>query len=369
MGRCLKILIPLVLAGAIGAAVTRGEDGKTATGQEDKLITATVSMVLVNVVVLDKFGFPVAGLKAPDFRIFDNGREQKITHFQETSRPMSIVLAIDSSGSTYKKIFLIKQGAVEFIRRIHEARSQDRVALINFNDDIQLMAPFDLGWREKIAFIQDNVEAMGGTALYDAIYLTTRDILRRTPGRKTVILYTDGIDNKSLKSYGESLRMALTSDATFFVLTVDNQKQALADAEMNYYSLSRRQYYEFMQGEAASRQGEVEPQWTSNMRAQFPVADVLANTYRLAYQRLQRLAETTGGKFHKVSTYEELPAIYRGIASDLSYYYTVGYLPDFTRSTPGEYHAIELRLDDPAMEPRYRRGYYFGEDTPAPTVP
>jgi VWFA-related protein len=328
---------------------------------DNKTITTGVSLVLVNVVVLDSYGFPVSGLTEKDFRVLDNEREQKISAFQETSRPLNTVLMVDSSGSTYKKINLIKQGAADFVRRIQESRPQDRLALVNFNDDISLMAEFRTGWREKVALIQDNIEAMGGTALYDAIYLTTRDVVNRTPGRKMVVLYTDGVDNKSLKTFNETLRLVLTSDATFFILSVDNLKQVLADAEQNQYSLSRRQYYEHIQGESASRSGEVEPQWTYAMRNQFPAAAVLETTYRLSYQRLQRLAESTGGKYFRVGSYEELPGIYRLIASELPYYYTLGYQPDFKDAVEGEYHSIEIRLTGPGFEARHRKGYYYSK--------
>jgi len=64
-----------------------------------------------------------------------------------------------------------------------------------------------------------------------------------------------------------------------------------------------------------------------------------------------------------VATYDELPLIYRAIAGELPYYYTLGYQPDFSQSKPGEFHAIELRLASPEHTPRYRRGYYYN---PAP---
>ncbi len=360
-----RVILSLAVVGGIlslSAALWSQDRPPEKPPADAKAITTGVSLVLVNVVVLDAYGFPVSGLTEKDFQVLDNGREQRISAFQETSRPLNTVLMIDSSGSTYKKINLIKQGAIDFVRRIQEARPQDRLALVNFNDDISLMADFRTGWREKVALIQDNIDAMGGTALYDAIYLTTRDVVNRTPGRKMVVLYTDGVDNKSLKTFNETLRLVLTSDATYFILTVDNLKQVLADAEQNQYSLSRRQYYEHIQGESASRSGEVEPQWTSAMRNQFPPAAVLETTYRLSYQRLQRLAEATGGKFFKVGSYEELPGIYRLIASELPYYYTLGYQPDFKGAIEGEYHTIEIRLTPPGLQARHRKGYYYSKD-------
>jgi len=199
---------------------------------------------------------------------------------------------------------------------------------------------------------------MGGTALYDALYLTSRDILQKISGRKSCILFTDGIDNKSLKSFNEAFRQALSTDTTFHVITVDNLNQALSDASRDYYSLSRRNYYAFIQGEAESRDGNVEPLWTTNMRRQYSSKSVLEQAYRLSYQMLQRLAVTSGGNFFKVGEYDALPGIYRKVASELPYYYTVGYQPDLSRSKKGDFHKIDVQLLDPELEARYRRGFY-----------
>jgi len=350
------VVVSLFLVGLASPVLL--QDSRSRQDIPSQRISTSVSMVSVNIVVKDKFGFPVSGLKKEDFQIFDNGKKQDIVFFQETSKPMSIVLIIDSSGSTYKKVSLIKQGAIEFIRRIHDSRPQDPIAVVNFNDDISLLSSFSSSWRHKIALIQDHIEAMGGTALYDALYLTSRDILQKISGRKSCILFTDGIDNKSLKSFNEAFRQALSTDTTFHVITVDNLNQALSDASRDYYSLSRRNYYAFIQGEAESRDGNVEPLWTTNMRRQYSSKSVLEQAYRLSYQMLQRLAVTSGGNFFKVGEYDALPGIYRKVASELPYYYTVGYQPDLSRSKKGDFHKIDVQLSDPELEARYRRGFY-----------
>src|SRR5512143_2558896 len=102
-----------VVGGILGLSVAlwSQERPQDKTPTDAKTITSGVSLVLVNVVVLDAYGFPVSGLTEKDFTVLDNEREQKISAFQETSRPLNTVLMIDSSGSTYKKINLIKQGA------------------------------------------------------------------------------------------------------------------------------------------------------------------------------------------------------------------------------------------------------------------
>ncbi|MBN2431926.1 MAG: VWA domain-containing protein [Acidobacteria bacterium] len=351
------ILISLVIL--TGAPFLYQQDRSAEETDPTRRITTSVSLVSINVVVLDKFGFPVSGLKKEDFTIFDDGTPQDITFFAETSEPMSVVLIIDSSGSTYKKITMIKQGAIEFIRRLHESRPRDRIAVVNFNDDISLMAPFSTSWRQKTALIQDRIDAMGGTALYDALYLTSKDILNQISGRKTVVLFTDGIDNKSLKDFNEAFQWSLATDATFHILTVDNLNQALTDAGRDYYALSRRSFYAYMQGEAASRDGVIDPQWSHDMRRQYSSRDVLELAYRLSYQMLQRLAVTSGGMFFKVGQYDELPGIYRKVAAELPYYYTIGYRPDFEKMKEGEFHQIEVQVSDAELTPRYRRGYYY----------
>lgn len=326
---------------------------------DERVISSDVRMVSVNVVVLDKMGIPVSNLKEGDFRVFDNGKEQKASFFQETTQPLSILLVLDSSGSTYKKINLIKQGAVDFVQRMADLRPQDRIAVINFSDDIMVLSPFESNWREKKAYIQDKVDAMGGTSLYDSIYLCSRDILTHSPGRKVVVLYTDGIDNKSIRTFSQALKESLRTDATFNVISVDNRKQALQDASNDYYIITRSQYYEYMQGEESALADGLEPQWTANMRKQFEAGKVLEFVYRVAYERMRRLAAETGGLFHKVATYEELPEIYRRIAQETSFYYTISFVPEFAEAKEGEYHSVEIRMARTDLDPRYRKGYYF----------
>lgn len=331
--------------------------------QEGPSISSRVTMVSLNLVVTDSTGFPVSGLTSDDIQILDNGKEIPLGSFQETSRPMDLLILLDSSGSTYKKISLIKQGAADFVRTVHENLPRDRVAVINFNDDIEMLAPFGMSWREKVSLIQDRVEATGGTSLFDAIWLTCRDVLPRSFNRKTVVLYTDGIDSRSLKSFADAERMALASDATFHILTVDNLQQARKDVETDYYALTRRQYYAFLQGEKASLSGTVDPMWTASMHRQVSARDVLDRTYQDAYAQLQKLATESGGQFHKVSSYEELPYIYSRIASELPYYYTVSYTPDLSGAKVGDYRTIEIRLRRPGLVVRHRQGYYVSGES------
>ncbi len=323
---------------------------------ETETISSRVTAVSVNVVVLDKDGYPVTGLREKDFRIFDNGREQKLTNFLETNQPLTLLTVIDSSGSTWKKINLIKEGAADFIQRAALSRPQDRLAVVNFNEDIEVLSPFESSWREKRALVLDRVDAQGGTALYDALWLTAREILQKAHGRKVVVLYTDGIDNKSLKTFGEARREAVASDATFHVLTVDNLQQALKEAERSCYALTRGQYYAFIRQDDPRSEAPATPTWTRNMRSDFDARKVLEFTYKRAYEEMKRLAADTGGTFHKVSTYEELPVIYRRIASEMPFYYTLTFMPE-AAGAEGEYHQLEVRLSDPSWEARYRRGY------------
>lgn len=323
-------------------------------------ISSRVTAVSVNVMVLDSSGFPVAGLKPSDFRVFDNGREQRITNFQESAKPMTLVAVIDSSGSTWKKINLIKDGAADFIERMARSRPQDRLAVINFNEDISVLCPFESGWREKKAMVLDNVDSQGGTALYDALWLVSRDILQKNAGRKSVILYTDGIDNKSIFNFAEARRAALAADATFHILTVDNLEQALKEARNSCYALTRKQYYSFLQQQGGEPGEPVTPRWTRNMRSQCEAKDVLETTYRNAYAELKMLAADTGGTFNKVSSYEELPVIYKKIASEMPFYYTLTFMPD-SPGQEGEYHSLEVRLPDKSWEARYRRGYIVAD--------
>lgn len=129
---------------------------------------------------------------ADDFEVLEDGVAQSVDTFQIAVDPVSIVMALDSSGSMKKSEEVVKATATEFVR---EVRPEDSLALITFADKPRFAHVLAKNREWTIEAISKYV-AIGGTALYDAVWnslLTLRDV----PGRRAVVVFTDGRDENN----------------------------------------------------------------------------------------------------------------------------------------------------------------------------
>ncbi len=327
-------------------------------GSEKKL-KERIAVVSINVVATDMNGKPVENLKSSDFEIYDNGKKVPILFFEKISSPSSIVLMIDSSGSSYKRISIVKDSSVNFIDSISREKPQDKVAVVNFNENINLLADFSTSVLMKKALIENKIYAGGATALYDAIYLVSKSILNKIPGRKIVVIYTDSIDNESIYHFEDVFKAAISTDATFYIIIVDNRKEALKDAAEDLYSLRRKHYYEYMMYKRGMNlDNGIKLFWTEDMRNQFDPKDVLDFVYKLSFTRLAKLAGYSGGEIFKVKSYRQISSIYSIIASSIPYHYTIGYKPELKNIKIGEFRNIEVVVKRKGIKLRYRKGYF-----------
>ena len=130
-------------------------------------IRVNVRLVNVFVNVADAHGAPVPGLTQKDFALSEDGRPQKISYFeQQTNVPLSIVLAIDTSGSTRKDIPLERAAAHDFVQSL--LRPSDRLGLMDFNSDVREVVPFTSNIRLIDAGLR-HLDFGPATALYSAV--------------------------------------------------------------------------------------------------------------------------------------------------------------------------------------------------------
>ena len=195
------VLFPACVAVAVGL------HAQTAPPKEPQAPPIHVNVRLVNVFVnvTDANGAPVPGLTAKDFALSEEGRSQKITYFErETNVPLSIVMAMDTSGSTRKDIPVEKDAAREFVRVL--LRPSDRLALMDFNSDVREVVPFTCNVR-LIDSGLNHLDFGPATALYDAVYLASQRLQPRH-GRKVLLLISDGGNTKYDVDYGDALEAA-----------------------------------------------------------------------------------------------------------------------------------------------------------------
>src|SRR5947208_3430697 len=156
--------------------------------------TLKVSVDLVNVPfsVTDRHGRLIAGLRAEDFIVEEDGKKQEIQHFaRENELPLTIGMLIDTSPSVRPVFEEEKETAVNFLESI--LRPTDLALVIGFDRSVTLVQDYTERPKLLKAAI-DDLQIGGGTSLYDAIYLVCKEKLGHEAGRKTIILISDGED-------------------------------------------------------------------------------------------------------------------------------------------------------------------------------
>jgi Ca-activated chloride channel homolog len=272
-------------------------------------IQVNVRLVNVFVNVTDANGAPVAGLTQDDFSLNEDGHPQKISYFErETGMPLSIVLAIDTSGSTHKDITIEKMAAHNFVHAL--MRPVDQLDLMDFNSDVREVVPFTNNVRRIDAGLE-NLSHGPATALYDAIYLASQSLALRR-GRRVLVIISDGGNTVKGVDYAQALEQARRGEVMVFSI-IDLPVVADAGRETA--------------GEHA----------------------------------LITLSQETGGKYYYAED-GNLEQAFRKVSEDLRTEYLIGYYPAH-RVTDSSFRAISVTLThaatgNSAYVLRHRAGYY-----------
>jgi len=303
----------LVLAQAATPAAPE-KAGSAAGSDQDTGYVFKVSVKLVSVFtnVTDATGAIVGGLTKDDFSVTEDGRSQQIAVFERQSElPLSLVLAIDTSGSVHKDLPVEQEAARKFVHAL--LRGQDQISLMEFSTEVRQVVPFT----NQASRIDRGLAALRGgpaTALYDAIYMASDKLSKQTvagkPGRRVLVLVTDGGDTANTVTYAQALEQALRGEVMVYSI-IDVPIEASAGRDTG--------------GEHA----------------------------------LITLAEQTGGKYFYANE-GGLDKAFAKVSEDLRTQYLIGYYP--SKQAPGvDFHRIRVTVPRAAAEAfdvRYRTGYY-----------
>ena len=209
----------------------------TATGQ--RLVAAVrtkgvlvsdrseVDAILVSAHVTDANGRFVPGLKADDFRLFEEGAPQQITMLDAGEGGAEVLLGLDVSGSMAPNVEDLQTVAVDFLDRL---RPIDKVTVAGFNSAFFVIAGRDADRATRRRAIAD-LNASGGTAIYDTL-VSAAELVGQQPGRRAVVLFSDG-DDVSSRSTIETAREALHARDTLLYLVATGK--ADADSQLRRY--------------------------------------------------------------------------------------------------------------------------------------
>ena len=272
------------------------------SAQDDDIIKVDSSLVVLNATITDSNGKPVGALKQNEFKLLEDGKEQKILFFEAETTPFAAVILIDTSGSMEARVSLARSAAINFLDSL---RIDDVVSIYNFDSKVSLIQDFSNS--RDIAYNAYDLKAYGYTVLNDAIFQAAQELVRRVEKRRAIIVLSDGMDTKSGKSSDKALKAALLANATIYTVDMSATDTGGRDKMQN--------------------QGV-----------------------------LKNFAEKSGGKFIATAGGTAMREAFKNIVGELGTQYTLGFQPEST-AKDGKWHTLEIVVARPNLQIRSRKGY------------
>jgi VWFA-related protein len=321
-GAAARSLAACLLLGLVAAGAVRAQ--QEAPAQSTTTLKVRTEVVNVLAIVKDRKGHLIPNLTKSDFELTEDGTPQQIRYFsRETDTPLTLGILVDTSGSEQRMLGVEQQEAKAFVRQV--IRPKDLAFVMHFDLEVELLQDLtsDVSRLER-AIDETQINAggggvmpgtfpgvsVGGTHLYDAVYLAAHDILKNEIGRKVIILLTDGVDQGSKETLDQAMQMAQDTDVIIYSIEV----------------VDRRFSYGMMPG---------------------PNGDSVLN----------RLSKDTGGTVIRASREEDLAEAFQEIAKELRTQYLLGYTPTNSKRD-GSFRKIEVKVHDRGYKVQARRGYY-----------
>lgn len=309
------------------------------TQQPPAVIRSRVSLVQVGCSVTAADGTQVRGLTQNDFRVLEDGVAQKIDSFDAASTPASIALVIDASPSIYRELGQMRDAARSLSQSLN---AQDEVAVVAFSDQAHLLLPFSRD-RELLgaALASGELTRVANSTqsfIYRAVYLTARQLFADRPGRKAIVLLTDGQDSGLGLTWDPATMQPRPGAAS--VLAFSDVVKELAFEGIEMYVISTE-----------NRPPAMTEAWLASHRQEVlvsPASRKLEMPHYTLY--LADLVRQAGGNLYFLRELGSLAEVYRQIALKLSAEYVLGYYPDSGVTTPG-WHSLDVQLisQNPAL--------------------
>lgn len=353
---------PPVLGGANRPSGQQPETSKAPeqTGPEEvdegDIIKVNTTLITIPVSVMDRDGRYVPNLSKEDFRIWEDGAEQQVAFFASVEKPFSVFLMLDTSPSTKFRLEDIQDAAISFVNQL---RPDDKVMVVSFNREIKVLSELTSD-RMQLQRAIRRAHTDDGTSIYDAMELVMNRYLSRLPGRKAIVLFTDGVDTTSQGAdFNSTLVQAQELDALIYPVRYDTSR----DITVQQFPPMGRVDDIFGQilggifggGRRGGRGGG--GGWPGPRGGS-------RGDYQMADQYLQQLAATTGGRLYEADTSQNMTYAFANVAEELRRQYSIGYYPK-RPPQPGQRREIRVRTTQPNLAVRARDSYIFKSSGPA----
>ncbi|HET8783393.1 MAG TPA: VWA domain-containing protein [Pyrinomonadaceae bacterium] len=313
---------------------------------EGDVIRIDTNLVTVPVSALDRDGRFISDLQREQFKVFENGAEQKIAYFESTEKPFTVALLLDTSGSTFFHLWEIKEAAINFAKQL---RPQDRVLVVTFDRLVMLLTEATNDQNVVTEVIERNAITGFSTRLYDALDLVIKARLNKIDGRKAIVLFTDGVDTGSYQAtFKSTLHEVEELDALIYPIQYDTTDFVDAQTRTNATITTTTVRSRHFPTRSSSQVTYGTP------KASGPGTQI--GDYKLAGQYLHQLATKTGGRLYEANDRTQLSEAFSKIAEEMRHQYSLGYYPETTLQS-GERREIKVRVDRPDVAVRARDSY------------
>ena len=330
---------------------------------EGEVIKVDTNLVTMPVSVLDREGRFIGGLQQRDFKLFENGAEQKIDYFQSVETPFTVILMIDVSPSTQWQIEDIQRAAEAFINQL---RPMDKIMVLSFDERVHILSNVTND-RYQLKNAIARAQFGDGTSLYEAVDHVLAQQLGQIQGRKAVVLFTDGVDTTSRSAnYQSTVRDAEESDALFYPIRYDTSRDmnpggGYGGGGGGYPPIRRQRSVTWndILGSIITG-GNMPPVYGGRRGGRRGSAGSSQEEYATGKEYLETLAQNSGGREFEADSLNNLDAAFSGIAEELRRQYSIGYYPDKV-GQKGERRSISIRVNRPNVVVRAKNSYIVGQ--------
>jgi len=320
-------------------------------------ISVVTQIVPVTCSVIGADGVAVRGLRAGDFRVFDEGVQQPLTYFDASTTSASVAVVIDASPSVLRESDEMRNAAQALVDALS---SSDQTAIVDFSAHAYLQLPFSGDWgliRKAVARVDARslLEDTGGSNIYQAVFLTAHELFAGRTGRKAIVLLTDGQDSGlglTLDPKTAGPRAGWPRDQ----LTFDDVARALAAEDVVLFAVSTE-----------SRPKIMTPAWVQSHASQTLVTYAAQGWGIPAYTLyLAELTRRSGGQLYFLREAETLADTFRQIALKIRAEYTLGFSPANNGNAaphPG-WHQLRVEVIDHGDPTVVHRSSYYVTATP-----
>lgn len=329
------------------ATVVFGQQ-KTGADQTLKIDTALVS---VPVIVSDRQGRYVSGLKASDFTLYEDHTKRQIDFFADTEEPINVALLLDTSKSTTLVLDDIKRAAKDFVKQL---RPQDRAMIVTFDYHETALCEFTANHKTlERAIGNARIGERPGTKLRDAVYDVMTEELKSVKGRKAIVVLTDGKDHGSEITDQLLLDGAAEADTLIYSVFYASSPPGMM---RNPQGRGRRGGWD---GPRMGRRGGIfspvpspQPGRGGQRRGR------INERNEVAIEFLRELSENSAGRYFN-SEVADLKQTFEQIVEELRHQYRLGFYPP--DNVAGGVHRLRVEVAQRDVLVRSRRSYRVAE--------